>query len=243
MAAPRFGLRAMAQSFEVERIKMAQKSSTKKTTSSTPKNLVLLEHPILRHKLTRLRDENTKPADFRRSLNEMSGLLAFEATRELNLKTVPINTPLEAMDSPVVADRVLIVPILRAGSGMLEGVLQVLPFARVGHIGIYRDKFLHSTIEYYLRIPKDIKEDKVLLLDPLCATGDTAVAAIERLKGYHVGEISLITVLAAEAGLSKLQEQHPDVKVYTVSFERELNKAGYILPGLGDAGDRLFDTF
>ncbi len=219
------------------------KGTAKKNSRSTPKNLTVVDHPVLRHKLTRLRDENTKPADFRRSLNEMSGLMAYEATRSLNLKNVSIKTPLEAMTSPVVADRLLIVPVLRAGSGMLEGVLQVLPFARVGHIGIYRDKFLHSTIEYYLRIPKDIKQDHVLLLDPLCATGDTAVAAVDRLKGYEVGEISILSVLAAPEGVEKVGKEYPDVKIFTVSFERELNERGYILPGLGDAGDRLFDTF
>jgi uracil phosphoribosyltransferase len=217
-------------------------TTTKKKAAPKYPNLVVLEHPLLQHKLTRLRDENTKPADFRRSLSEMSGLIAFEATRDLGSKEIPITTPLEPMKSSVVSDRILIVPVLRAGSGMLDGILQVLPFARVGHIGIYRDKLLHSTVEYYLRIPKDVKKDRVLLLDPLCATGDTAVAAIERLKDYEVGEISILTVLAAPAGVKKVHAEFPGVKIYTVCLERELNERGYILPGLGDAGDRLFDT-
>lgn len=222
--------------------KRTSKGTSKKTGRRNFPNLTLLNHPVLEHKLTRLRDENTKPADFRRSLNEMSGLIAYEATRQLASKAVQINTPLEEMKSPVIADRLLLVPVLRAGSGMLDGILQVLPFARVGHIGIYRDKLLHATVEYYLRIPKDVTQDHVLLLDPLCATGDTAVAAIKRLKTYGVGQISILSVLAAPAGVARVLEEFPEVKIFTVSLERELNERGYILPGLGDAGDRLFDT-
>ena len=151
-------------------------------------------------------------------------------------------TPLEKTTSPKISEPLLIVAILRAGLGMLNGMTKILPFATIGHIGIYKDRFVNATVEYYLRIPKNVKNQKVLLLDPMLATGDTACAAIERLKQFGVGKIKLITLLAAPTGITKINKQFPDVEIFTVNLERELNSKGYILPGIGDAGDRLYDT-
>lgn len=202
----------------------------------------VVNHPVVLHKLSMLRDKNTTSLSFRLILEEISQYLVYEATRNLKLKKAKVVTPLEKTETQVVAEGVVIVPIMRAGLGMMNGMLRIIPFARVGHIGIYRDKFIKNTVEYYFRIPKDCRSQRVLLLDPLLATGDTAVAAIERLKQYGVGPITCLSILAAPEGVLKLKSQHPDVEILTVSLERELNKSGYILPGLGDAGDRLYDT-
>jgi uracil phosphoribosyltransferase len=207
---------------------------------NSPVNII--NHPVLRHKLTLLRKKETSPADFRRILTEISCLLAYEVTRDLELKQIPIETPLEKTSQPMIARPPLIVSIQRAGSGMLDGILQTLPFARVGHIGIYRDKFIRNTVEYYFRIPNDAEGDNVILIDPLLATGDTAVNAIDRLKAYKVGPIKFLCVLSAPDGIKKIHHFHPDVEIWTAHTDRELSPKGYILPGLGDAGDRLFDT-
>ncbi len=201
-----------------------------------------IKHPLLEHKLTLLRNKNSRAADFRVRLEEISSLLIYEITRDLHLKEDRIETPLEKMSASSISEDIILIPILRAGGGMLSGALKMLPFARVGHIGIYRDKFINNTVEYYFRIPKHAEKRRVILLDPLLATGDTAVAAINRLKEYDVGPISFACVLAAPAGIQRLKESHPDVSIACVSIERELTESGYILPGLGDAGDRLYDT-
>jgi uracil phosphoribosyltransferase len=202
-----------------------------------------IKHPILAYHLTLLRKKETQPAEFRRILAEMSRLLAYEATSDLKTKGVSIETPLEKMPkSSIIEEELLVVSIMRAGNGMLEGVLQTLPFAQAGHIGIYRDKFVQNTVEYFFRLPEDPAGKPVLLLDPLLATGDTAAAAIQRLKDYGVGPIRLLTVLSCPQGLEKVQKHHPETLVYTVSIERSLNENGYLLPGLGDAGDRLYGT-
>lgn len=207
-----------------------------------PTRLTTLDHPILQHKLTLLRDQATSPATFRTIMQEMSELLAYEATRDLVTRVVSVRTPLEEVQGAQLAEPVLLVPILRAGQGMLQGFLNLLPLATVGHIGIYRDKFIDTCVEYFFRLPSDTEGRRVLILDPLLATGDTAVAAVDRVKEYDVGSIRLVCLLAAPEGLARLGAAHPEVEVLTVSVERGLNADGYIVPGIGDAGDRLYGT-
>jgi uracil phosphoribosyltransferase len=206
------------------------------------KNLVLVDHPIVRHSLTQLRDKNTESPAFRRRLNEIARLIAYEATRDLTTCLVEIETPLAKMKGEKVDNTPVIVSIMRAGNGMLDGLLGMMPFAAAGHIGIYRDKFIHNTVEYYLKLPNDIKGKQIFLADPLLATGDTAVACVDRLKQFEVGSITLLTVLCSKRGLEQLHHFHPDVKVYAVSVEPEMNDSGYLIPGLGDAGDRIYMT-
>ena len=202
----------------------------------------ILKHPLLQHNLTKLRDVRTPPVEFRRVMEQLSSLLAYEMTRDLEVSECGVETPLEKTTGLSVSDDIVIVSILRAGNGMLDGLLRMLPFSGVGHIGIYRDKFIGNTVEYYFRLPEKVKGKKILLTDPLIATGDTALAAIERLKEYEVGAIRFVSILASPQGVKKLKENHPDVEIYTLSLERELTDKGYILPGLGDAGDRLYGT-
>jgi len=222
---------------------MAKKIAKKIAKTKTSKLRVTeMHHPVLQHKLSLLRDKNISSMVFRQVVEEMSQLLAYEATRDLKTQPSDVVTPLEKTKSPKIAEPLLIVAVLRAGLGMLNGMMKILPFATIGHIGIYRDRFVNATVEYYLRLPKDVKNQRILLLDPMLASGDTACAAIERLKEYGVGKIRLITLLAAPQGVAKINKLFPDVEIYTVNLERELNKKGYILPGMGDAGDRLFDT-
>ena len=204
--------------------------------------VTVIDHPVARHKLAVLRDKSTSALSFRLVVEEISQLLAYEATRDLGTKKVQVETPLEKTECEVVGEELVVVAILRAGNGMLSGMLRILPFATVGHIGIYRDRFIKSTVEYYLRLPKDVKGKRVLLVDPLLASGDTACAAIDRLKEYEVGKIRLACFLSSPEGLSKLEKLHPDVEVFTVGVERTLDEKGYLLPGIGDAGDRLYDT-
>jgi uracil phosphoribosyltransferase len=204
--------------------------------------LQLIRHPVIQHKISMLRDQNTTSHSFRNIMEEISQFLAYEATRDLKTTSTEIQTPLEKTLAETVTDGPVLVSILRAGLGMLDGMLKILPFSTVGLIGIYRDKFIHATVEYYLRLPKNVKGKGVLLLDPLLATGDTAVAAINRLKEFEVGHIRFLCVLACEQGIAKIHEAHPDVEIVTCSIERALNDKGYLLPGLGDAGDRLYDT-
>ena len=206
------------------------------------KNVIVIEHPVLQHKLTVMRDKNAPSLVFRRTLNEASRLLAYEVTRDLETKEVDVETPLEKTKGKMIKEDLIIVPIMRAGLGMMDGFLDALPFASVGHVGIYRDKLMNHTVEYYFKLPPNHKGKKVLLVDPLLATGDTAIATINRLKEYGVGQIRMVTLLSATVGINKIVERHPDVEIYTASVERELNDKGYLLPGLGDAGDRLFQT-
>jgi uracil phosphoribosyltransferase len=211
-------------------------------TQTEYKNCRLITHPVVRHKVTMLRDQKTTPHSFRLITEEIAQFLAYEATSDLKTATTAVETPLEKTQAEVVGEELVLVSVMRAGLGMLSGMLRILPFATVGHIGIYRDKFIEATVEYYLRLPKNVKGKRVLVLDPLLATADTACAAIDRLKEYEVGPIRFVCFLASPQGLKRLQEVHPDVQVYTCSIERGLNEKGYLLPGLGDAGDRLFDT-
>ncbi len=206
------------------------------------KNLILVDHPILRHSLTALRDRKTDSAAFRRHLHEITRLVAYEASRDLATGTVEIETPLAKTQSETVSETPIVVSIMRAGNAMLDAVLSVMPFAAAGHIGIYRDKFINNTVEYYLKLPENAKGRRIFLVDPLVGTGDTAVACIDRLNTYEVGPITFICVLCSKPGLEKLCHFHPHVTVYALAVEPELNGEGYLIPGLGDVGARLYQT-
>ena len=206
-------------------------------------NVTLLDHPLLQHKLTLLRRRETPIADFRRLMREISLLMAYEVTRALPLETVRIETPLEAADAPLLAGKKLcFLSILRAGNGMLEGMLELVPSARVAHIGLYRDPRTLIPIEYYLKLPDDVHERLVIIIDPMLATGHSAVAAVDRLKQAGAMQILFACLVAAPEGLEVFTGAHPDVPVHVAAVDRELDDHGYIRPGLGDAGDRLYGT-
>jgi uracil phosphoribosyltransferase len=203
----------------------------------------LVEHPLIQHKLTLLRKRETSTADFRRLLREISLLLAYEATRDLPLTTAPIETPIGPMEAPFLAGKKLcLVPILRAGTGILDGMLDLLPAARVGHIGLYRDPMTLVPVEYYSKLPEDLAERDVIVVDPMIASGHSAIAAVQRLKEAEPLSIRFVTLLAAPEGLAAFHEMHPDITVYAAAVDERLDERGYILPGMGDAGDRLFGT-
>jgi uracil phosphoribosyltransferase len=206
-------------------------------------NVTVLDHPLVRHKLTLLRRKETPTAEFRRLVREMSLLMAYEVTRDLATETVAIETPLEAMQAPLLSGKKLcILSILRAGNGMLEGMLDLVPSARVGHIGLYRDPHTLVPVEYYLKLPDDVQERVVIVVDPMVATGHSAVAALTRLRKAGVSQISFVCLIAAPEGLAALADAHPGLPVYVAAIDRGLDEHGYIRPGLGDAGDRLFGT-
>jgi uracil phosphoribosyltransferase len=203
----------------------------------------VLDHPLLRHKLTLLRDKNTTTAKFRQVAREISLLMAYEVTRDLPLEAIDIETPLELMSTDRLSGKKLcIVSILRAGNGILEGMLDLVPSARVGHIGLYRDHTTLRPVEYYLKLPSDIAERLVILVDPMLATGHSAAAAATRLKQAGVTAMKFVCLLAAPEGIDAFTEVHPDVPVFTGAIDRELDDNGYIRPGLGDAGDRFYGT-
>ena len=205
--------------------------------------VIVIDHPLVQHKLTLLRQAETSAAVFRALLREISMLLAYEVTRDMPLTYEPINTPLATMQAPVLAGKKLVVvSIMRAGNGILDGMLELIPSARVGHIGLYRDPKTHRAIEYYFKVPEDIAARDVLVVDPMLATGNSAVAALHRLKDTGAKSLKFVCLLAAPEGIAHVQEQHPDVPIYTAAIDDRLNEHGYILPGLGDAGDRLFGT-
>ena len=205
--------------------------------------LNLIHHPLIQHKLTFMRNEDTSTDNFRRLLREISQMLAYEATRDLSTEMVTIRTPLTAMSSPVISGKKLcLVSILRAGNGMLDGMLDVLPAARVGHIGLYRDPQTLQAVEYYFKVPEDISERLVIVVDPMLATGNSASAALDRLKLAGASAIKFVCLLAAPEGVAALQAAHPDVEITTAALDECLNDHGYIMPGLGDAGDRMFGT-
>lgn len=207
------------------------------------KPLNLIRHPLIQHKLTYMRDEETSTDNFRRLLREISQMLAYEATRDLATEMMAIRTPLAGMLSPVISGKKLcLVSILRAGNGMLDGMLDVLPAARVGHIGLYRDPQTLQAIEYYFKVPDDIGERLVIVVDPMLATGNSAIAALDRLKKAGASTIKYVCLLAAPEGVAALQAGHPDVEITAVALDECLNDHGYITPGLGDAGDRMFGT-
>ncbi len=206
-------------------------------------NLNAIDHPLLKHKLTYLRSEDTTTDSFRRLVREISQMLAYEVTRDLPTENITIRTPMAEISSPVISGKKqCIVSILRAGNGMLDGMLELLPAARVGHIGLYRDPETLEPVEYYFKVPEDIADRAVIVVDPMLATGNSAVAAINRLKEYGASSIKLVCLLAAPEGVANMLARHPDVMVTTASLDEKLNDHGYIVPGLGDAGDRIFGT-
>jgi len=208
-----------------------------------PKTLVVVDHPLVLHKLSLMRDKTTPSAVFRQLLREISLLLAYEVTRNLPMTTQKIETPLTVMDAPILkGKKLVIVSILRAGNGLLEGMLDLLPSARIGHIGLYRDPVTLKPVEYYFKVPSDIDERPVIVVDPMLATGNSAIAAVNRLKERGANQLRFLCLLAAPEGLKKFTAAHPDVPVVTAAIDSHLNEKGYIVPGLGDAGDRMFGT-
>jgi uracil phosphoribosyltransferase len=205
--------------------------------------LTVVDHPLVQHKLTLMRDRNTSTAEFRRLLREISLLLAYEATRDLPVAAAVIDTPLERGEFPLLAGKKLcLVSILRAGNGILDGMIDLLPSARVGHIGIYREPRTLQAVEYYLKLPDDLAERDVILVDPMLATGNSAVAAISRLIELRARSINFVCLVAAPEGVDKVMTIFPEVTIVAAALDRCLDDHGYILPGLGDAGDRLFGT-
>lgn len=205
--------------------------------------VTVLDHPLLQHKLTLLRDKNTTSKDFRTIVREVAMLMAYEVTRDFPLEDIEIETPIAKMKSPALTGKtVAIVPILRAGLGMVDGVLDVMPAAKVGHIGLYRNEETLEPVEYYAKMPKDIEQRSVIITEPMCATGGSLIAAVTQLKKRGVKDIKIMSLVACEVGVKALEEVHPDVHMYTIGYDKELNDVGYITPGLGDAGDRLFGT-
>jgi uracil phosphoribosyltransferase len=206
-------------------------------------NLNVIDHPLIKHKLTQLRDQDTNTERFRRLVREVGQMLAYEVTRDLPTENVTIRTPLAEIASPIISGKKqCIVSILRAGNGMLDGMLELLPAARVGHIGLYRDPATLEPVEYYFKVPSDIGERMVIVVDPMLATGNSAVAAVHRLKECGVTTVKLVCLLAAPEGVRCMLEHHPDVMVTVAALDERLNDHGYIVPGLGDAGDRIFGT-
>jgi uracil phosphoribosyltransferase len=206
-------------------------------------NVHLIDHPLVQHKLTLLRQKEVSTNNFRRLVNELSALLTYEVLRDIPLHDVEIETPLETMTGRVIDGKKLVfVSILRAGTGILDGMLSVVPGARVGHIGLYRDPKTLIAVEYYFKMPHDLQERDVVVVDPLLATGHSAVAAVDRLKEYQPKSIKFVCLLTCPEGIATLHDAHPDVPVYTAAVDRQLDEHGYIVPGLGDAGDRMFGT-
>ncbi|MFO1079308.1 MAG: uracil phosphoribosyltransferase [Reyranellaceae bacterium] len=210
---------------------------------SLPHSIHVVSHPLVQHKLTKMRDKETSTTNFRRLLREMGLLLGYDATRDLPLVERDISTPLESMKAPLLeGKKLVVVPILRAGLGLAEGVLDLVPLARVGHVGLYRDPRTLQAVEYYFKMPQDIADRDVIVCDPMLATAHSAIAAVDRLKESGARRIRFICVLGAEPGARAFAEAHPDVPVYAAAIDGKLNDHGYIVPGLGDAGDRLFGT-
>ena len=206
-------------------------------------NVTVVSHPLVQHKLTLLRRKEVSTAEFRRLVREVSLLLAYEVTRDLPLEKVAIETPLEPMQAPLLAGKKLcFVSILRAGNGILDGMLDLVPSARVGHVGLYRDPETLVPVEYYLKLPEDVGERLVIVVDPMLATGHSAAAAVTRLKEAGAQQIKFVCLLTVPEGLRVMQDNHPDVPVFTCAIDRQLDDHGYIRPGLGDAGDRIYGT-
>ena len=203
----------------------------------------VIDHPLVQHKLTLMRRKDASTTSFRTLLNELAMLMAYEVTRDMPTQDVEIETPLEAMTAKMIdGKKLVLVSILRAGTGILDGMLSVVPGARVGHIGLYRDPKTLQAVEYYFKMPKDMHERDVVVVDPMLATGNSAVAAINRVKALQPKSIKFVCLLTCPEGIATLRKTHPDVAIYTAAIDRQLNSHGYILPGLGDAGDRIFGT-
>ena len=212
-------------------------------TKNTAAQVHHVTHPLVQHKLTLMRNKDASSTTFRTLLGELAALMAYEITRDMPTQLVEIETPLEKMKSPMIDGKKLVfASILRAGNGMLDGLLRVVPNARVGHVGLYRDPQTLQAVEYYYKMPADMAERGVIAVDPMLATGHSAVAAIDKLKAAGPRSIKFLCLLAAPEGICTLHAAHPDVPIYTAAIDRELNDHGYILPGLGDAGDRIFGT-
>ena len=206
-------------------------------------NLVLVDHPLIQHKLTLMREKTTSSAQFRRLLKEISLLLGYETLRDLPLTSRRIETPLAAMEAPILKGKKLaLVPILRAGIGLLDGMLELSPLARVGFIGLFRDETTLKPVQYYSKLPKEMDKRTTVMLDPMLATGNSAIAAIDRIKEAGARDVRFVCLLSAPAGVENLRKAHPDVPIITASIDEKLNENGFIVPGLGDAGDRLFGT-
>lgn len=206
-------------------------------------HLTVVTHPLVQHKLTLMRDHNASTAKFRQLLREISQLLAYEITRELDLTTKRIETPLTEMDAPVLNGKKLaLISILRAGNGLLDGVLELIPGARVGFVGLYRDPKSLQAVEYYFKVPDALEDRLVIAVDPMLATGNSSVAAIDKLKEAGARNIRFMCLLAAPEGVARMKDAHPDVRIVTAALDSHLNEKGYIVPGLGDAGDRMFGT-
>ena len=207
------------------------------------RNVHLINHPLVQHKLTLMRRKEASTSSFRRLLNELAMLMAYEVTRDMPMQAIEIETPLETMQARVIDGKKLVfVSILRAGTGILDGMLSVVPGARVGHIGLYRDPKTLTAVEYYFKMPGDLHERDVVVVDPMLATGNSAIAAVERLKEAGPKSIKFVCLLTCPEGVAAMQAAHPDVPIYTAAIDRQLDSHGYILPGLGDAGDRMFGT-
>jgi uracil phosphoribosyltransferase len=208
-----------------------------------PASVTVIDHPLVQHKLTLMRRRTTSTANFRKLLNEIGALMAYEVTRDMPTQEVEIETPLETMTARMIDGKKLVfVPILRAGTGLLDGFLAVVPGARVGHVGVYRDPATLRPVEYYFKMPGEMPERDAIVLDPMLATGNSAVAAVDRLKRERPRSIRFVCLVAAPEGVATFTRAHPDVPVYAAAIDRQLNDHGYILPGLGDAGDRIFGT-
>lgn len=207
------------------------------------KKLTLVDHPLVQHKLTLIRDKQMSTVGFRQILREISLLLCYEATRELELTTKVIETPLETLEAPVLAGKKLVfASILRAGNGLLEGMLDLVPSARVAHIGLYRDPETLQPVEYYFKAPDDLSDRLVIAVDPMLATANSAIAAMEKLKQRGAQKIRFVCLLSAPEGIKAFQKAHPDIEIFTAAIDSHLNEKGYIVPGLGDAGDRMYGT-
>jgi len=203
----------------------------------------VINHPLVQHKLTLMRRKDTSTKSFRELVHELSALLAYEITRDMPTQLIPIETPLESMMSPVIdGKKIVLASILRAGNGFLDGMLQVIPGARVGHVGLYRDPATLKAVEYYFKMPSGMEERDVIVLDPMLATGNSAVAAVDRLKATNPRSIRFVCLVTCPEGIKTFHDVHPDVPIFTPAVDRGLNDHGYIVPGLGDAGDRIFGT-
>ncbi len=207
------------------------------------KNVTVIKHPLVQHKLTLMRKKETSTAGFRRLLQEISMLLGYEVTRDMPLTYETIETPITTMNAPILdGKKVAVISILRAGNGIMDGILQLIPSARVGHVGLYRDPETLEAVEYYYKVPEQMEDRDVIAVDPMLATGHSAIAAINKIKQSNPKSIKFVCLLAAPEGVKTFHEAHPDVDIFTASIDSHLNDHGYIVPGLGDAGDRLFGT-
>lgn len=205
--------------------------------------VIVLDHPLIKHKLTFIRDKNTGAKEFRELVSEVAMLMTYEVTRDMELEEIEIETPMAKVKSEVIAGKkVGIIPILRAGLGMVEGILSLIPTAKVGHVGLYRDPVTFKPVEYYCKLPEDVGERTLIVLDPMLATGGSAEAALTFLKEQGAKNIKLVSIVGAREGIKLVSDNHPDVDIYLAAIDEELNENAYIVPGLGDAGDRLFGT-